>query len=244
MIFEEDWYCHIPIAHRGLYNDEIAENSLKAFENAANHNFPMELDVMLTSDGEVVVFHDINSVRLTGASFQIDEITFEQLSKLKLPDGQSIPKLVDVLDLIRGRVPLIIEPKVKNYNGQLEKKLFDILKDYNGQFAIQAFHPQTLFWFKRKMPDIPRGLLSGTFDGFAMPLWQKIVLRNLMLIPLLKPNYIGLEYKCLQELSPKILRKIGTVPIVAWTIDSFDKYKSVSNHCSNIIFENFIPSKV
>ena len=243
MIFEEDWYCHIPIAHRGLYNDEIAENSLKAFENAANHNFPMELDVMLTSDGEVVVFHDINSVRLTGASFQIDEITFEQLSKLKLPDGQSIPKLVDVLDLIRGRVPLIIEPKVKNYNGKLEKKLFDILKDYSGQFAIQAFHPQTLFWFKRKMPDIPRGLLSGTFDGFAMPLWQKTILRNLFLIPLLKPHYVGLEYKCLKEITPKLLHKFDSIPIVAWTINSIEQYQSISKDCSNIIFEDFIPTK-
>ncbi|MCP4914822.1 MAG: glycerophosphodiester phosphodiesterase [Oligoflexia bacterium] len=236
------WYLNRPIAHRGYHNNEVCENSLGSFELAMEKDFPIEFDLRLTSDGEVVVFHDINTVRVTGASFDIQEMSYEQLKKLKLTDGQDIPRLIDVLNLVQGKVPLVIELKTREYDGKLEKKVYDLLKDYRGEYAIQAFHPRTLLWFKKRLPHIPRGMLSGTFNGIDLESWKKIVLRNLLLAPFIKPDYIGLEQNCLDEVSPKLVKFLKDTPIVAWTIRSFDEYKQVYHRCDNVIFENFDPS--
>ena len=98
------------IAHRGIHNNlNIPENSIKSFKRAISKNIPIELDIHLTSDDKLVVFHDDNLIRMTGLYKKIRKCTYDEISKLKLLNtNEVIPLLSDVLDLINGKVLLDI----------------------------------------------------------------------------------------------------------------------------------------
>ena len=107
-----DFILKTPIAHRGLHNVKAPENSLAAFRLAIEHGNVIELDVHMLADGKIVVFHDDNLKRMTGVDAVIKDKTFAELSKLWLKkSSQKIPLLTEVLDLVDGKVPIIIEIK-------------------------------------------------------------------------------------------------------------------------------------
>src|SRR3954466_4751370 len=119
----DGWLVRTPIAHRGLHaaRDGRPENSLAAFAHACALGFPAEMDVRLTRDGEVVVFHDRALERLTGASGSVDERTAAELRGLRLlGTAEPVPLLRDVLALVAGRVPLLIELKPSALGADLE----------------------------------------------------------------------------------------------------------------------------
>ena len=124
------------IAHRGLYGKDVPENSLRAFENAVRSGVPAELDVRLTKDGRIVVFHDSSLLRMCSVDAEISDFTYDQLSSFKL-DGsnEKIPLLSEVLSLVQGRIPLLIEVKDGAPFWTLEKRLYHLLKGYKGEIC-------------------------------------------------------------------------------------------------------------
>ena len=108
-------FLSMPIAHRGYHSEEVAENSLQAFELAKSENIAIELDIYMLRDGQFAVFHDINMKRMTGKDIKISDISSDSLYDFKLWDNQTIPLLTDVLDLIDGNVPILIELKPENH---------------------------------------------------------------------------------------------------------------------------------
>ena len=147
------------IAHRGLHNKSIPENSIPAFKEAIKKNYIIELDVHALKDGNVVVFHDDNLKRLTGFDKKIKDTTYDEIRNLRLNNTNNhIPLFKDVLKLVDGRVPLLIELKYDNKVGFLEDKLINILNDYKGLYAFQSFSPFSLMYLK-KYSNVPRGLL-------------------------------------------------------------------------------------
>src|SRR5512147_108799 len=129
------WLLETPIAHRGLHDARygVIENSLPAFWTAARGGFPAELDVRLLADGAVVVFHDRDLDRMTGATGPIAARNARELRAILLSGGAAgddpriddarIPLLSDVLDLIAGATPLLIEVKNEGEVGPLERAL-------------------------------------------------------------------------------------------------------------------------
>ena len=108
-------FDHTMIAHRGLFdnNAEAPENSLAAFRNAVEHGFGMELDVQLTKDEKLVVFHDFDLKRMCGVHKKLTELTYAELEQYFLKNStEKIPLFSDVLELINGKVPLVVEIKV------------------------------------------------------------------------------------------------------------------------------------
>ena len=224
------------IAHRGLHNKIIPENSIPAFKEAIKNNYIIEFDVHILKDNNVVVFHDDNLKRLTGIDKKIKDTTYNEIKNLKLNNTENyIPLLKDVLKLVNGRVPLLIELKFDNKVGLLEDKLIDIMKDYKGLYAYQSFSPFSLIYLKKRT-NMPRGLLVSDFKNNKINIIKKIFLKNMLLNFLVKPDFISVNYNFLNR--KKIQKYKNKLLILTWTIrnNDFDKYKDL---CDNFIFESF-----
>ncbi len=236
-----DWIKTSPIAHRGLHRGrEIPENSLAAFETAIAANHPIELDIQILADGHIAVFHDKDLQRLTGQPGSIFDQTLDTLPKFRLfGTAQTIPSLAQVLSLVNGQVPLLIELKNEGKVGALESALYQLLKDYSGEMAIQAFNPFSLQWFKQNAPDIPRGQLSGDFKGESLPLHNKLLLGKLLMNWASDPHFIAYDLRALPNLPTTFNRRLFNTPLVAWTVRSEAEREQANQVADNYIFDAF-----
>ena len=237
------WIKETPIAHRGLHTKDIPENSLSAFENALKNNYAIELDVQFTKDKEVVVFHDENLKRMTNDTRNIEDVNYDELKNLRLGNtNEIIPTLEEVLELVDSKVAILIEIKdCKDYI-ELSEKTYEILKGYEGNYAIQSFNPFILEWYKNNASEVIRGQLSGTFTEGSESLnsFEKFTLKNLLLNFKSKPNYIGYELEGIPKSKLESLRKKG-VPIIVWTVKNKEDMEKAYKYSDNITFENFLP---
>ena len=130
-----------PIAHRGLWNDNIIENSIPAYINAVKHGFAIEIDLYLSKDGVLFSFHDINLKRMTGVDALITDKTFDEIKALNLLGSDlTVPTFDEVLSAVDGKVPLLIEIKDQPDKTCVDKTV-NRLKSYKGEFALQSFNP-------------------------------------------------------------------------------------------------------
>ena len=149
MIMKNNFLKNNIIAHRGIYdNKKIFENSLEAFKKAIDKGYAIELDLRLTKDNKIVIFHDDKLERLTNEKGYIKDKNFIELEKIKLINNSKIPTFKEVLDLVNGKVPLLIELKSNIKGTRLEKEVVKELKNYKGEYAIQSFNPKTIIWFR------------------------------------------------------------------------------------------------
>lgn len=232
------WIIDKKIAHRGIHNNkDIPENSLKAFEESIKGGYTIELDVQLSKDKKIMVYHDYNLKRVTGLDNDLANLNYEELKKLTLFDTkEEIPTLKDVFKLVDGRTPILIEIKNEGKVGELEKILYKELKEYKGDYAIQAFNPFVLEWFKNNAEEIPRGQLAGGYEDSNLKFYEKFLLSNLLLNFKSKPAFISYKADELPKGIVTSLRKKGT-PILGWTITKDNDLDKVYKNCDNIIFE-------
>lgn len=223
------------IAHRGLHNENIPENSIKAFTKAIEKKYIIELDVHLLKDGNVVVFHDDNLKRMTGIDKLIKNTTYDEIKDLKLINSnEHIPLFTDVLKLINGSVPLLIELKYDTKIGLLEEKVINILKDYKGLYAIQSFNPFSLIYLKKHCKNIPRGQLVSNFSNINFI--KKLLIKYMILNFLSKPDFISVNYKYLNN--KRIQKNKNDKLILAWTIRNNEELDNIKKYCDNYIIEN------
>ncbi len=184
-------------AHRGLHNREktIPENSLPAFRNAAKEGYGIELDVQLSKDGQVVVFHDDTLDRVCGVHARVDDLTFAELQELRLCGTEErIPLFSEVLRSIKGCEALIVELKNGPRNRELCEKTNELLTTYHGNVCIESFNPMIVAWFRFHAPDLVRGQLSTTLKNYAEDNIRGIkafILHNTMLNFLARPQFIA-----------------------------------------------------
>ncbi len=154
----------VNFAHRGLHTQDksVPENSLLAFTKAVEAGYGIELDLQLSSDGEVMVFHDDDVKRVCGVEGRLDSFSYDELRAMRLHHtNQRIPTLREVLALVGGAVPLIIELKRSARNDQLCQESWKILRTYDGDFCIESFDPRMVRWYKKHVPGILRGQLAA-----------------------------------------------------------------------------------
>jgi glycerophosphoryl diester phosphodiesterase len=157
-----------------------------------------------------------------------------------LGSDQYIPLFEEVLELVDGRVPLVIELKSMDNAGVLERALLCRLKFYRGPFAVQSFNPWSVYWFRRHAPQVLRGQLSGSFEDVYLPWHRKYAVKKLLVLPVVRPHFIGYEVSCLP--TPRTSRlRIRGLPLIGWTVKSLEAYSSIRDSCDNIIFEGFDP---
>jgi glycerophosphoryl diester phosphodiesterase len=235
------WLRERPIAHRGLHDGERPENSLEAFEAAVVAEHPIELDVRRLRDGHVVVFHDAELERMTGRPGAVEHQTKGDLASVRLQGTRApIPLLEEVLELVAGRVPLVIEIKNEGRVGAPEHALERALREYDGPVALQSFNPLTLAWFREHAPHHPRGQLASDFEDAELAGYERFLLRRLLLAPLSRPDYVGYELRCLPYWAPSLARRLG-LPLIAWTVRSQEDLALASRRADNYIFESIRP---
>lgn len=158
------------IAHRGLHSRDksIPENSTEAFQQAVDAGYGVELDVQLSKDGHVVVFHDDTLDRVCGVHARVNEKNYSELRAMSLCGSKyGIPLFTDVLDIIGGKEPIICELKTAGAkNKELCEKTNEILSSYKGDVCIESFDPRIVAWFRRNAPDLMRGQLAGPTKSY------------------------------------------------------------------------------
>lgn len=244
------WLLDKPIAHRGIHDNEKnnPENTLAAFELAAEAGYPIELDVRLTRDQKVVVIHDESLERLLGLHKDVRQVDFEDIEgRTILLSNQEVPLFQEVLALVDGRVPILVEIKSPGTPGSLEEHVYDMLKEYKGDYAIQSFNPLSVMWFRDDAPEVIRGQLSGNFSGDPgakavhkseeISFWEKLLLKNMMANFLSRPNFIAYELRSTPHVRLMKLKKLG-VPLLCWTVRSRRDYLEVKDLCDNVITDD------
>ncbi len=233
------------IAHRGLHSifENTPENSLAAFEAAAARGIAIETDIHITRDGKVVIFHDDTLKRMCGVSGRIEDKTLKELKELSLAGTEhKIPTLQECLELVDGRVPLLIEFKTKSPKtcAPLCRAANEILKNYKGKYFMQSFYPPAVFWYRRHRRDICRGQLSSGYfkeKGIHMK-----ALSCLLLNFLSRPDFVSYEYKFPRHFSLWVCKVLGA-HIAGWTYTEQKQIDQTKATFSTHIFEGFIPEK-
>lgn len=245
---EFGWLTARPIAHRG-YHDRAAgriENTLPAAEAAVAHDFAIECDLQPTADGRVVVFHDDLLDRLTRATGPVARRTLAELRAIRLHDTDAgIPTLEELLDLVDGRVPLIIELKSRwDSDRRLERAVAPILSDYSGPAAVMSFDPMSMVAMRRLAPSLPRGMTADDFpanSGEGHKSWPaRFALRHLFAAALVWPHFVSFGIDALPANAPLMLRHLG-IPLICWTIRDAEARQKARLYTDQITFEGFDP---
>ena len=234
-------------AHRGLFDNETEapENSLPAFEKAVKHGFGIELDVQLSKDGIPVVFHDASLKRVCGVDGNVWEYTLEELQQMKLKkSNQTIPTFVQVLNVIDGKVPIIVEYKMDVVDTKVCVKGNELLEKYKGVYCIESFHPFAVKWYKDHRPDVLRGQLSMDFSKDEKNKGKKelFLVTYLLSNVLSRPDFIAYCHQDAKNISRRLCSKLGALP-VAWTIKSEEENQTAKDHFTLFIFDSYVPKK-
>lgn len=253
----------------------IPENSLAAFRRAVDAGYGIELDVQLTADGVPVVFHDGTLARMArgestkekgsaaerpkeGASSsdvpetpevsgRVLDYTLKELHRFHLLDSEEkIPTFEEVLNLVDGRVPLIVELKAETLDFSLCEKADALLREYGkkGSYCIESFQPLFVCWFRFRHPEVFRGQLSTSFQDPASQIGARIFhffVKYLLCNFLTRPDFIAYNYRCRNNLSRRLCRAWFHATSVAWTIRSEKDLEDNRAFFDLFIFDSFLP---
>lgn len=242
-----DWLTSRPIAHRGLHDLKrgVVENSLLAFEAAIRHGFPIECDVQLSGDGEAMVFHDDTLERLTSEAGPVSARTAKELARISYRDGEGcIPTLVQMLDMVAGRVGLVIELKSR-WNGgtRLVARVAECIDAYCGDVAIMSFDPVPMAWAAGNAPNIARGMVAdgATHSDYdRLPLSARLSLREMRHVDATRPQFLSLDKNWLPCSVSREARQ-AQLPVICWTIRSEQHASDALRWCDQITFEGYLP---
>ena len=239
-------------AHRGLHDMALEkplrpENSMAAFQAAVEKGFGAELDVHLMADGGLAVVHDSDLTRICRKNTLIESLRTEDLKDYPLLETKEhIPLLKDVLKLFEGKTPLIIELKVSGSNAAaLTDAIMTALKDWNGMYCIESFHPAVLLHLKKRYPEVIRGQLSANFlhsnEAGSLILPVRLILTFLLTTFLTRPDFIAFRWEDRSCPSLRLMRKLYDVHEVGWTVRNQEVMEHLEKNGVTPIFENFVP---
>ena len=238
-------YRGVNFAHRGLHGEGRAENSLSAFAAAVEAGFGIELDVRLTKDGEMVVFHDNTLTRVAGMDKRVDELTLAELRECRLlGTDDTVPTLGEVLALVDGRVPLLIEIKEDAGKSAVTEKLPSELLGYSGPYIVESFNPLSLRAFRRLRREVPVGILSQHFCRHERYKGKILyfILQNMLLNFLYVPDFVAYKHSDTRMASLKLARSFFGTLTVAWTVKSREEEAAARvAGFDSVIFEGYIP---
>lgn len=244
------WLVARPIAHRGLHDlaAGVIENSPSAAQAAIAGAFGIECDVQLTADGEAVVFHDFVLDRLTGETGAVVERKAEALSAITLKGSNDpILTLSAFLDLIGGRVPLVIEIKSRfDGNLALTRRTVEVVAGYRDHpIVIKSFDPAIVTALRELAPDIPRGIVAmnaydyGDYDRLSPE--RKHALANLLHFTESRPHFLSWKVVDLESAAPYLCRNALGLPLMSWTVRTPDERQRAAKYADQMVFEGFRP---
>ena len=243
-----DAFLRCPVAHRA-YHDVAAgrpENSRAAIRAAIDCGYGIEIDLQLSADDAPMVFHDYSLDRLTAEDGQVREKSAAELAQIPLIGGMDgVPTLTDVLDLIDGQVPLLIE--IKDQDGAmgpnvgiLEQATAAALDGYDGPCALMSFNPHSVAAMSKLCPSIPRGLVTSAFDPAVWDLPEATCdrLREIPDFDRIGASFISHEASDLNRSRVAELKRSGA-RVLCWTIRSEDDEATARKVADGITFEGY-----
>ncbi|PID52112.1 MAG: hypothetical protein CR972_03750 [Candidatus Moraniibacteriota bacterium] len=238
------WLKNKPIAHRGLWTENIPENSFFAFENAIENGWSIELDVQMTSDGKLVVFHDWKIDRMTDMKGKITKISSKNISNVYLGNTkQKIPFFVDLLDFVDGRVPILIEMKYRGFRKKTYiENLFSALEGYEGKYALSSFNPFLVKQAKEKFGNILCGQNFSDYkeSGFIIGRLKKASVYFLWKMSLHIPDFIVCCASMIPNAYIEQITKKEKLPLLVWAIKDKKEYIQKKQYIDNYIFDQKI----
>lgn len=202
------------IAHRGIFdNEKVIENTIPSFKKAFQLEYPVELDVQLTKDSEIVVFHDEDLTRLAGNCGIIQKMDYAEIKKFPLRGTKSyVPLLSEVLQLNRDRYLIDIEIKPTK---KIDETIYFLMKELEGyhNFLIKSFDPRIVRRVKEIHPEIRVGLLIH--DHYKNPFYQ-FLFHTSLILKYAKVDFVSISKKLLKN--PRIMKKYLQYPVFVWTI--------------------------
>ena len=233
-------------AHRGYHDGNVAvpENSLASFQAAIDAGDGIELDVQLSSDKIPMVFHDADLLRVCGVEGKIWDYTCQELQAMQLfGTEETIPTLAQALELIGGQVPILVEYKMDKVDTDVCAYSHELLKNYDGPYAVQSFHPFALFWYRQNAKDVPRGILAKNFirdkqEKGKDPSIVDFLTTNLMLNVVGYPDFIAYDWQDADYFALKLCRLMGA-PTSTWTLKDPAHYEQVQGQFDLYTFEGF-----
>lgn len=240
-----------PLAHRALHDRAKGrpENSRAAIRAAVAAGYGIEIDLQLSADGVAMVFHDEDLNRLTEATGWVNQRSATDLGALRLRDAEDgIPTLTEVLALIAGAVPLLIEVKDQTLPpggtiGPLEQATATALQGYPGPVALMSFNPDSVAECARLAPHIPRGLTTGAYDYADYAPLPPALCDHLREIP--DYDRVGasfLSHEAADLARPRVAAlKAQGARILCWTIKSPEAEAKARQYAENITFEGYLP---
>lgn len=240
-LYPKQFRADVLYAHRGLHdgNRSVFENSMRAFELAAERGYGIEMDLQSTRDGQVVVHHDHNTLRVCGKDAEIGQTDYRDLPML--PDGTPIPLFSDFLALVRGRVPVIVEIKYYPQHIRTVRAALEMLQGYQGDYCLESFHPAVVRYLRANAPDILRGQLSsGVYVPGTHPV-SAFTLKHLLVNAYTRPHFIAYNISCDATLSLKLLRFLFHPVLVGWVAKNQADLDRARKRYGAVMFEGFIP---
>lgn len=234
------------IAHRGLYDNRggSPENSMRAFDKAAQEGYGIEMDVRMTNDCQLVCFHDPDLKRATGAKGRVEDHNLGELLKLRLfGTEEPIPIFWEVLQNINGSVPLIVEIKAERDADieQLCREVVFCLDAYEGVYCIESFNPKVVRWFRKNHPQVVRGQLAERFiDEGPLSIFLTWCFFNF----LTKPDFIAYNKRDIHTKAFEFLKYVCNASMVGWTVQSADELENLRDFYDVFIFEHFTPPEM
>ncbi len=250
MIRLDPAFLNTPLTHRALHNVARGrpENSRAAITAAIDAGYGIEIDVQLSSDGAAMVFHDYDLKRLAHDSGPIQQRSAADLGRVILRgNDEGIPTLSEVLDLVAGRVPLLIEIKdqdgIMGANvGRLEQAVARAIERYDGPIAVMSFNPNSVQQMAIHAPKVARGIVSSAYTPEDWPLLPKGTRDRLRDIPdfdTVRASFISHEVEDLD--APRVAElKASGVDILCWTVKSEAQEVEARKVADNITFEQYL----
>jgi glycerophosphoryl diester phosphodiesterase len=239
-----------PIAHRGLHdaNAGVVENSRSAVLRAVEAGYAFEVDVQISADGEAMVFHDDTLDRLTEEHGPVKARSAAELAAIPLKKstgGDRIWTLADLLALVDGRVPAIIEIKTHwDHDVRLAERTAQLLAPYRGPAAAKSFDPDMVAAFARRAPNVARGIVGYSYPAEGeenLPALKRFALRHLLHWPKTRPHFISWGVADLEMPSVRLAHYLTGAPVMTWTVRTpFDQARA-GLHADQMIFEGFLP---
>lgn len=231
-------------AHRGYHDMKqlIPENSIPAFKRAVANRYGIELDVHLTKDKKVVVFHDDTLRRMCGNDNTVESMTYEHLQEFYLcGTSEKIPLFCEVLRCVNGRVPLLIEIKLPFRDTELCRHVYEELEHYCGPWLIQSFNTLAVRWFKQYAPDVLRGQLASrlTKSDRTPHYFFRFCAQHLLTNCLCRPDFVSYKFQDRDNLGLFLNRRLFGSPTAAWTLRKPADLKTAQQEFDMYIFENF-----
>ena len=232
-------------AHRGLHGNGVAENSMTAFRLAVEKGYGIELDVHRLSDGTLAVIHDGTLLRTTGCEGRVEDLTAAELASYRLEGTEdTIPAFRQVLELVAGKVPLIVELKVAEHNyAALTDAVCEMLAGYSGPYCVESFDPRCIHHLRKNHPQVIRGQLAENFfRSKAQITWQQKLCMTCQLANFLtQPDFVAYRFAHRKRLGVFLAKHFWGLHTVGWTIKTREDLTQAEKEKWIPIFEGFTP---